>query len=246
VDHHPLNGEARAAHDRAVEAREEAARAKEIQGAVDKLAEVLGSRYYPEKTRLDAYRLYHPAQRPVLERVRRIAGAIGQFVRQEQGLVLFGTTGTGKDHLLAAMLYAVVRAGISCHWIGARQLTGTEKMVAPRIDAAARPKVLGFSDPIPPAGMPATWHLERFYDLLDRRDRRNRLTWVTLNAASKEAAEEALSAAVWSRMAQRAILIPCFWPDYRARTARGETLCSTPTEPMGNNGPRAISPPPPR
>jgi hypothetical protein len=242
-------------HARRIDPEVEAAqRADIVAGCLKRLGAQLGYLYAEERVGLGdgQYVVYHRAQPAALRRVRKIAAGMGEFVRDRYGLVLYGTVGTGKDHFLAALLYAAARAGASCAWLGATQLRGAEKVVAPRIEAALRPRVLGFSDPIPPAGDPAHWHLERFYDLLDQRVRLGRVTWATMNADSEEAAREALTAAVWSRLARHpAAIIPCFWPDFRARRARGETPCqpagstATPTAPTGT-APGPTSPPPPR
>src|SRR5262245_3453215 len=85
--------------------------------AVARLAADLGPRYAPERASLAMFRVYHPAQGAVLDRLRRLADCLAELAAAGSGLVFLGTVGTGKDHLLAAMLYQAARQGLSCRWV---------------------------------------------------------------------------------------------------------------------------------
>jgi DNA replication protein DnaC len=201
-------------------ARGEEARQRAV--AAYKLAACLGPRYSPQRCSLRTFRLTHDRQRAAVERLRDVQASLTDFVKAGRCIVFYGSVGTGKDHLLAAMLYAAAMAGFSCHWVNGQEVYGAFR---DRMDTGQReegllrelvaPDVLGVSDPIPPAGQPSAWNLAQLYRLLDRRYRALRGTWVSLNALSPEDADQKLTAPIFDRLREDAELVPCFWPSYR-------------------------------
>ncbi len=100
------------------------------------------------------------------------------MVRDGRGIVLLGAVGTGKDHLLAAMLYRAVHAGFACRWLSGQEFYGdlrdrmdSGKAEEQRFRELQTPDVLAISDPIPPVGSPTAWNVAQLYRLLDRRYR---------------------------------------------------------------------------
>lgn len=194
------------------------------QQCVVRLAADLGERYRPDLAALDKFKVYHPSQPPVIARLTTLADGIGQFVKSASGLILHGTVGTGKDHLLAAMLYQAAMIPASCRWINGQELFGAFR---DRIDTGQRdedhfrelerPQVLGISDPVPPVGSPGEWDLRNLYRLLDRRYRAMKSTWVSVNATTPEEADDKLSAPVFDRLRDGAEILACAWPSYRER-----------------------------
>ena len=185
----------------------------------------IGKRYHPSVVGLDKFRVYHERQRAVLDRLRAFAADMERAVAEGRGLVLYGTVGTGKDHLLASMLYAAIKAGHRCAWINGQDIfakfrdamdSGTsERELVAEFKA---PTVLGISDPIPPVldpNKPAAWRTELLYRVLDARYRECKATWVSLNAMSPDDADGKLSAPVFDRLRDNAELVACFWPSYR-------------------------------
>ena len=213
------NGAAREANDRH-------RREVETAESVAKLARRLGARYSPDRVSLDRFETHHPAQPPVLARVRAIALGVGEFVASGRGLVLYGSVGTGKDHLLAALLYAASAAGLSADWTNGlemlgifRDAMGSDELEGSLIARFAGPAVLGIRDPLPPVGESSSWRTETLYRVLDARYRRMRPTWMTLNVISIDEADRALSAPVFDRLRDDAELLRCFWPSYRERNS---------------------------
>lgn len=208
------------------EAQSEAARnrSRQIQKNLGSLMEQLGSRYSPTLASLDTYRIEHVNQRPVVAALR--AANVEEMVKAGRGIVLLGAVGTGKDHLLAAMLYRAVQAGFSCRWLNGQEFYGE---LRDRMDSGASedkrfrelktPDVLAISDPIPPVGSPTSWNVTQLYRLLDRRYRDLRSTWVSMNAASVQDADEMLSSPSWDRLRESALILKCFWPSYREKRA---------------------------
>ena len=153
-----------------------------------------------------------------------IAAGIGEFVTSSRGLVLLGTVGTGKDHLLAALLYAAARSGHSARWVNGQEVFGqfrdridTGKADEQHFRELCAPAVLGISDPIPPVGQAGAWDLGNLYRLLDRRYRAMKATWVTINAQSADDADAKLSEPVFDRLRDGAEIVTCCWPSYRER-----------------------------
>lgn len=178
----------------------------------------LGARYSFDRTRLSRFEIYDQRQRVVID-------ALTAFLADEsRNLILFGPVGTGKDHLLAAALYHAARRGDSCRWVNGQEFYGS---VRDRMDSAnseadwfarwTAPHVLGISDPVQPVGELTPWRIELLYRLIDRRYRAMRATWVTLNVRSEEEADQRMSQQVFDRLREGAVVIPCFWPSYRAR-----------------------------
>ena len=205
--------------------RDEAERKARL--AVMDLATKLGQRYHPSKTSLEAYEVYHPAQGPVLERLRAIVPTVREFVEQGRGLIFYGAVGTGKDHLLAAMLYAAVRAGVRADWSNGlevfrvfRDAMGDDRGESEReiLDRFARPGLLGLSDPLPPVGESSAWRTETLYRVLDARYRDGKPTWVTMNVKSPAEADAKLTSPVFDRLQHGAEMVKCFWPSFRERS----------------------------
>jgi len=200
---------------------------REMNNRMIHLAGRLGKRYHPTLASLDTFKVYHKAQQPALDALRAFAAGVKGAVEAGRGLVIYGTVGTGKDHLLAAVLYAAVRAGFSASWVNGQDIFGrfrdamdSGESEAGVIREMADHAVLGISDPIPPVvdpSKPGAWRAELLYRVLDARYRQCKPTWVSLNAMSAEDADAKLSAPVFDRLRDDAALVPCFWPSYRER-----------------------------
>lgn len=196
--------------------------------AMSAVARDLGGRYAPERVRLDAFHVYDPKQKPVLERLRALAGRLPEFVATGGGVLFYGLVGTGKDHLLAWLLYQAAGRGLSCRWVNGQEVYGRFRDAmdggASEDDLLrhlAEPQVLAVSDPIPPVGSPTAWNVSQLYRLLDRRYRALKSTWVSVNALSADDADAKLSAPVFDRLREGAELFPCFWDSYRKVARKG-------------------------
>lgn len=191
---------------------------------VAQVAQDLRPRYAPERASLEAFAVYHQAQRPVLDRLRGLAAELPALAADGRGLIFYGLVGTGKDHLLAAMLYAAAAQGVECRWRNGQEVYGqfrdrmdTGQREEELLEQLAAPQVLAISDPVPPVGQPSAWNVAQLYRLLDRRYRDLKSTWVSLNAASAEDADRKLSAPVFDRLREGAEMFACFWPSWRER-----------------------------
>lgn len=184
--------------------------------AVANLKSVLGARYSPERCALESFQVGNAKQQAAIDRLKAFDVASGR------GLVLYGTVGTGKDHLLAAMLYRACRAGKPAGWINGPELFGrfrdgfdSEAKEETILARFVRPAVLGISDPVPQVGDASSWRTEILYRVIELRYRELKPTWMTINAISPDDADAKLSAPNFDRLRDDAELIPCFWPSYR-------------------------------
>ena len=197
----------------------------ELTQAMRLLISDLGARYSQNRVSLENFERYHPAQAKVLSEACQLAKHLTEFVLAGRGLILHGSVGTGKDQIMAALLYrAVSEHSLSVRWVNGLDLFGA---VRDGMDDGRKeidffrtwsaPAILAISDPIPPLRDPSAWNIEILYRLIDRRYRNNKSTWMTLNAASVEEADEKLSAPVFDRLKEDAVILRCFWPSYRER-----------------------------
>lgn len=195
--------------------------ATELRTAADRLLRDLGERYTPDRVGLDRYAVYHADQKPVMKRLRDIAGRLDDLIAEGAGLVLFGWVGTGKDHLAASLLYLAARKH-RCRWVNGRQLFAQsrdrikeERVERELIEMYTAPAVLCISDPVPVEGRQSDWNVDLLYRLIDERYRLLRPTWLTINATSEDDAAARLTRPVWDRLRDQAELIGCFWPSFR-------------------------------
>jgi DNA replication protein DnaC len=186
----------------------------------------LGARYSPDRACLDRFELYHPAQRAVLIQVKAFAARLPDALARGEGLIFYGPVGTGKDHLLAALLHqAAGKHSMAARWFNAQEFFASirDRMSkgweeGPFIQRWIQPQVLGISDLIPPMRDPSAWNIEVIYRLIDKRYGALKSTWVTVNAASEADAYESLSGPVFDRLQESSVVLHCNWPSYRERT----------------------------
>ena len=205
-------------------AKEEAAdQERNANRCVRALAADLGRRYSPTLAAFESYRVYAKGQEEVIDQLRAFTAQFPGVIERGEGLILYGSVGTGKDHLCAAALYAACHAGLSCRWIGGQELYGRfrdqiddKRSEREQSIELAAPDVLAISDPIPAAGDLSKWSIDQLYRLIDRRYREMRSTWITVNAATPEEAKAKLSAQVFDRLREGATLVKCFWPSFRS------------------------------
>ena len=184
----------------------------------------LGARYSRLRCDLDKFQIYDKKQATALAEVRAVISTIKATVEAGDGVMLIGQVGTGKDYLLAALLYAAAEELIPVKHVNAQEVFGGFR---DRIDTGdsdedyfrslIAPDVLGLSDPIPPTGSVGNWDVQNLYRIIDRRYKEMKSTWVSLNAVNIEEVTKQLSAPVFDRLRHNARIIPCFWPSYRAR-----------------------------
>lgn len=185
----------------------------------------LGHRY--AQCTLSGYQVYDDKQKLVIDRLKYFAGAMPEYLEEGGGLLLYGNPGTGKDHLVAALLkIAIAKFGLTVAWWDAGALfdelyfaikADDEDPLKRTIKMLRRPHVLAISDPQPPQGNLSESQLRRLRDLIDWRYRAGLSTWITTNLDNREHAEKLLTAPVMQRIKEASGVILCDWPSYRER-----------------------------
>lgn len=189
------------------------------------LGRKLGFRY--AACTLENYQVYDPAQRPVLERLRAFAERMPEHLEQGGGLLLLGKPGTGKDHLLSALLKVAVAMHLfSVEWWDGGVLfdevyyaikSDSEDRLKKFLRELEAPHILAISDPQPPKGDLSDSQVRRIRDVIDRRYRRGVSTWITTNLDSRQNAEGLLTAPVLDRIREMSGQVYCDWPTYREK-----------------------------
>lgn len=163
----------------------------------------------------------HDKSERVAKRLIEICTRIREFVAARNQLFLWGTVGTGKDHLAFSVARVAARAGYSAMWVeglefyeqvaGAYSEKKTQKAVYLKY---SRPTVLVLSDPVLRENWSAAKQ-EALRKLVRRRYDDGKATWVTCNLASLEQADEMFGVDTFDRLSERAVTIECRWPSYR-------------------------------
>jgi len=198
----------------------------------------MGTRFHPDRVSLDSYEVTTDRQRWVLGQLRDLADRLPEAIRQGECLVLYGSPGTGKDHLMASLLHlAAGKHGFSAGWVaGARFYARFRDLMQARrgeagevalIDSFTSWTVLGISDPIPPATDPTGWAVNQLQAVVNARYEFLRPTWITANVKTVEELKDKLSVQLYERLADQGCVLPCFWPTHRApRVAPGANRLS--------------------
>lgn len=179
--------------------------------------------------RLSNFKTPRPEQRAVLDRLRRYAAEMPRLLDRGAGIVLYGPTGTGKDHLLLGLAYEAIYT----HGLSVAALTGAElfrlcgdaianhaaraSVLAPYQNA----KILILSDPVPPGVALRDWRAEVMYDLVQTRVANLRPIWCSMNAWDNKDADERLTPPIWDRLRYKALLLRCSWPSWRKPASAG-------------------------
>ena len=180
----------------------------------------LGRRY--ANCRLSNYECDGGPQGAAVASVRDYLENLQGNIRSGVNVVFFGPPGTGKDHLMTAMLRAAVTAGLDVNWQDGADLFGgfrdamrgteTEAVMMSRFTT---PSVLAISDPVPPFGGLSEYQASMFFRLIDRRYRDMLPTWVTINAEDRSEMEQRIGANIVDRLGHDALAIPCNWKSRR-------------------------------
>lgn len=181
-----------------------------------------GRRY--EQCTLADFDCDSPAKLSIVAALRRYCEEMPERFLAGDGLLFYGPTGTGKDHLMAAALRGAILAhGLRVRWENGMDLYGEvrDRIDGDRPEAAfvrklVSPDVLAISDPIPPFGALTGFQASMLFRIVDARYSHCKPTWLTINVANFSEANERLGASLVDRILQGALILHCNWPSYRA------------------------------
>jgi DNA replication protein DnaC len=191
---------------------------------VSAVAKDLGVRYAPDAVKLDAYTIYDPRQRQAVESVKAFKASMVEHVKAGDGVIFYGCVGTGKDFLVANLLYTSANAGFQTRWFNCQRLyaqlrdrIGANQREQDLVAQLTEPAVIGLSDPVAANDDLNAWRMEFLYRVVDVRYCARRPTFMTMNAKTPEDADAKLGQQVFDRLQESALMVPCFWQSYRER-----------------------------
>jgi DNA replication protein DnaC len=166
-------------------------------------------------------------QQNVISSLKEYCLKMADHLATGRNLILFGTMGTGKDFMVTnAMRYAVLELGLRLTWFNGAELLD-EFLSAQKGDFKKRlihslssAPVLAISDPLQPGAGLTDSQTATLLDVIDKRYRAKRPTWLTVNITDREDAEERTCPQLVDRLWENAELLECKWPSYRERVSR--------------------------
>jgi DNA replication protein DnaC len=198
--------------------RREESRAKERR--LEQFNSALPARYHSSRVSLDRFEVRHKGQKLILDRVQALAGRLPEIVKRGECIVWYGTPGTGKDHMMMALLHQAFQRGLRCRWWQGSALYDVLRARS-RGDnlplwSDGTPDILAISDPVTPGAEVPGWLLGQLFGVIDGRYSSMRPTFLTVNANSEEELAAHLSGQLFDRLKHNGHLLPCFWPSYRS------------------------------
>lgn len=163
-------------------------------------------------------------QGAVLDQLREFQSELKLNLTEGRGLLLFGPPGTGKDHLMFALLIRAFDMGATVKWLNGmdffaemRDRISDERSEVDMAKALAEPAVLAISDPMPPRGAVSDFQASLLFRIIDRRYRDSKCVWVTMNVKDSEECAERMGASNMDRLRDNSLKLFCNWPSYRAK-----------------------------
>lgn len=223
--------EADAEHNRKVFAqrqREDLIRLK--QSTWDGFIRARGRRYLD--CRLSNFETTNQKQTDVLDAVKQFAREIWDRIIRGQNVVLFGPSGTGKDHILTGLVHAAIvaiptpRDQLRIEWHSGPELYATVRAEIGRdcgagvVDSAIHSGLLVLSDLIPPSGKLTDYQADTVYRIIDERYNTCRPIWISANVKNRQELDAGLGAAVADRLVDGALTIGCDWPSHRVKAEK--------------------------
>ena len=173
------------------------------------------------------FRNYHAESEEQKQVIRRLEDFAKSPKALETNVLLVGPQGTGKDHLLMALAFAIgYFQGEIPYWIN-----GVDFHVHMRDRAFAdesdrnfygdsycnprKTPILWISDPLPPSGVLSEFQQSALVGVMDYRYAAMLPTWLTLNVADSAEASKRMGSQVVDRLQHDALILNCNWPSFR-------------------------------
>ena len=215
-----LTHEQAAEQRRRIEIAEQGRRSREAAANWSAILPSIGERY--RGCTLETYTVTCEGQRQAKAIVADFVAQMAEHLTAGTNLVLFGTVGTGKDHLLVAALREAIRSGATARfksgmelWAQMRGAITEDRNESTVLRDLQQCDVLAISDPIPPFGGLTEFQSQVLYRLIDARYRACKPTWMTINVANGEQAAAKLGAANVDRLKDHAVMVKLEWESYR-------------------------------
>jgi DNA replication protein DnaC len=142
------------------------------------------------------------------------------------GIVLLGPPGTGKDHLLMALMRsAILEHGFAVSWVDGMRLFARIKAaiktgrVEELLEELSGFQILALSDPVPPRDELTAYEMSILRDIIERRYSKAMATWITTNVQTAADAKRLFTEAVLTRLIDGATQLFCDWESHRRPVA---------------------------
>jgi DNA replication protein DnaC len=188
---------------------------------LEKLCETVGQRFV--NAALENYLATTPEQIKVIAAIKDYVNFIRDRVASGGGIVLFGSAGTGKTHLLVAVAKAAIQSDLTVAWRNGQDLFGAFRSAIDGgkdsetgiIRELIEPDVLVLDDILPPSGRLTEYQASNLYRIVETRYRTERPTLVSMNVGSGEEAELGMGSQIVDRLRDGSLTLFCNWPSYR-------------------------------
>jgi len=161
-----------------------------------------------------------------LNKVQDYARHLEDNVKAGKNLILLGTVGTGKDHLLAAMVRHALAMPIDTHYIRGSELctqmreSYNERNTAVPIRFVEVP-LLVISDIEPARDGVSKFEERALLELIDRRYNSERPICCTTNCETTKDLDAAIGSRAADRLLDNAVVAIMIWPSYRGSEKHG-------------------------
>lgn len=180
----------------------------------------VGKRY--ADATFDSFDAPTPSHESVVAALREYVANFKQNYDEGRGVFFYGPRGTGKDHLAAAAIRLIIALGATVEWFDGQALYGAmrsrisdEASEIEFLKQYTRPNILLISDPLPQTGEVTAFQQSTLWQIVDRRYRDLRPTWVTVNVANADELSKRLGGQLADRLMDSALCLHCNWPTYR-------------------------------
>lgn len=208
-----------------IQARREAARKAQAMESEREFLKRVGRRY--AQATVDNFEVGSDQESSrrmeALSRIEKFQANMMTHIKDGGSVVLAGPPGTGKDHLMVALLREAIRKGASVQWTNGQELfrqfrdqIDTNKTEASFVASFSKADILAISDPVPPKGEASSYAAHMLYQIIDARYRDMKSVWVTANVATRSEGIETLTAPIFDRLLDNSFTVFCNWPSYRS------------------------------
>ena len=146
-----------------------------------------------------------------------------------RNLVLYGTCGTGKDHLAIAAAKLCCQRGFSARFVTGAELIASAERNRRNGQEPVDPlfktcRVLVLSDPLPNATELRSDELRYMMQLVDARYREQLPIFVTVNAENEQDLQETMRGPLGDRLLGDAVVVEMRWSTYRKGQRAGKEI----------------------
>lgn len=167
------------------------------------------------------YETTTPNQAAVKAALEEYAKNIRITIDAGTNILLIGPPGTGKDHLLAALMRQAVVTGHCVRWTSGARLFArlrddieAHAMESATVREFSTPDVLVISDPVWDGQPLARQQRMKLGEIVDERYNNRRAIWISLNAKDRAEAEACMGVPLVRRLRAESLSLVCDWPSY--------------------------------